>query len=423
MSVAGQKGIDDGSKYGHGKDSIECVRSLSISREFVKQGSYDQALPYWQVVFNECPLASKNIYLDGVKIYKYLIEKETDDVRTDSYLDTLMLIYDQRIKYFGERSNVRSRQGIDLLRYGRSKTTNIMKAYNLLDEAIEIEKSGSTEAALASYFSSSIILYQNKYFTSGKVIQDYLKVNTYLYSKLPDDGAMQVLNAINENLIDQGPDNCDTLSFYLSKEIDTHKGDSIFLRTLIVLLENRKCTESEIYANVLTTYQKLRPNAQLSAKNALLAYKKGDYNKAIEYYRQALTLENNQDNKAGHYFGLASCFSSLKNKPEAREMALKSIEIKPGWGEPYLFIGQLYASSKDDCASIKLPNSIYWIAVDMFIKAKNVDPSITEHANTLISTYSKYYPNREEAFFENIHSGNSFTVGCWINEITQARFN
>jgi hypothetical protein len=46
----GQTGAEDGSRYGHGEDSIRCVRNLSLYREFVRNRDYDMAYPYWQNV-------------------------------------------------------------------------------------------------------------------------------------------------------------------------------------------------------------------------------------------------------------------------------------------------------------------------------------------------------------------------------------
>ena len=74
-----QRGIDDGSQYGHGKDSIRCLTNISLYREYARQKLYKDALPYWRLAFAECPGASKNIYIDGVKMYKYYIEKEKDE--------------------------------------------------------------------------------------------------------------------------------------------------------------------------------------------------------------------------------------------------------------------------------------------------------------------------------------------------------
>jgi len=47
-----QKGVEDGSKYGHGEDSIQCLKNLSLYTELVKQDRYDEAMPYWETAFN-----------------------------------------------------------------------------------------------------------------------------------------------------------------------------------------------------------------------------------------------------------------------------------------------------------------------------------------------------------------------------------
>ena len=420
-TASGQKGVEDGSKYGHGEDSIRCVRNLSISHDFVRQRNYITALPYWRVVFDECPLCSRNIYLDGVKIYKHLLDETSDDQEISSLLDTLMLIYDKRIQYFGETANVRGRQGVDLLRYGRNETSNIERAYNYLKEAIDIDKGSTSQPVLASYFSSSLILYQNGVITADNVIRDYIQVTNLI--KPTNKDLIELKEAIDDNFIKQGPNDCDTLIAFFSKELENKKDDVSFLSMLVALLEERDCTESELYFSSLQLLHKNAPDANLAFKNAVVAYKLNDYSLAIDYYQQALNLDTNEDSKADYYFGMAASYGSLNNKSKARELALKTIEIRPGWGDPYILIGQMYADSKNECSSIQLPNSIYWAAVDKFLQAKVVDPSVTERANSLILTYSRYFPNKEEAFFENVHEGNTFTVGCWINETTKARFN
>ena len=71
-----QKGIEDGSKYGHGEDSVLCIRNYSLYSEYYKQKNYEDALPYWRMVFNDCPKVSKNIYQHGANMYKFYIIQE-----------------------------------------------------------------------------------------------------------------------------------------------------------------------------------------------------------------------------------------------------------------------------------------------------------------------------------------------------------
>ncbi len=66
--VFGQKGVEDGSRYGHGEDSIRCIKNLSLYREYVKQKNYEPALESWKIVYRECPKASWYIYIVGISM-------------------------------------------------------------------------------------------------------------------------------------------------------------------------------------------------------------------------------------------------------------------------------------------------------------------------------------------------------------------
>jgi hypothetical protein len=87
-----------------------------------------------------------------------------------------------------------------------------------------------------------------------------------------------------------------------------------------------------------------------------------------------------------------------------------------------MFIGDLYANSANQCTGDDLGGkTVFWAAVDMYVKAKNADPSVTEDANAKISQYSRYYPAATDLFFRDMQEGASYTVGCWINENTTIR--
>jgi tetratricopeptide (TPR) repeat protein len=427
-TLQAQTGVEDGSRYGHGEDSIRCVRNLTLYREAIKQRDSDRALPMWKIPFDECPESSKNIFLDGIKLYREILDKATDDLSKKNALDTLMLIYDRRIEYYQDVGNVRGRQGVDLLRYGRTDIKNIEVAFNYLKESIEIEKSKASEAAIGSYFSASIVLFQNNVFPANQVIEDYLMVTTLVDEMIKKDprkekGLRDLKASIDENFVNDGPGDCKTLIDFFSVQVEPKKTDPDFLRMLTTLLRNRNCTDSELFYSASKYLHEQAPTAESALNIAIMEFNKQKFESAATYYQQAINLETTEDKKADYYFGMAACNSELKNKVKSRELALKASAIRPSWGEPYILIGQLYADSRNDCSSITLPNAIYWVAVDYFIKAKTVDLSVEEKANKLILVYSGYFPNKEEAFFQNVTEGNSYSVGCWINETTKARFN
>ena len=424
-----QKGVEDGSRFGHGEDSIQCITNLSLYREYARQGDFKSALPSWRRVFRNCPKATKNIYIDGARMFQDFIEEnQNDEAKKGAFVDTLMMIYDQRIKYYDGRSNVRGRQGVDLLRYRRNDGIQyIQQAYNYLDESIQADKAHVSEPVMATYISASLTLFQEKKIDQNRAISDYMLISDIINKDLQARPNNSTLNAIktsiDNNFAADGPSDCDTLKTYFSKEYQTRSDDADFLEMLTTIMKNNSCTDSKLFYDASTKLQALKPSAESAANIALMAYNNGNYKEAVTYYKQAIQLETDVMKKADYSLGLALTQSKLGQYSDSRDNALKAEQLHPNWGEPYILIGQIYAESQNQCSNITLPASVFWVAVDKFTEAKKVDPTVEEKANKLIITYSKYYPKKEDAFFQNVHEGDTYTVGCWINEKTTARFN
>ena len=50
-----QKGVEDGSRYGHGEDSVRCIKNISLYRENTKHGNYDMAVSYTHLTLPTTP--------------------------------------------------------------------------------------------------------------------------------------------------------------------------------------------------------------------------------------------------------------------------------------------------------------------------------------------------------------------------------
>lgn len=66
-----------------------------------KAGNFKDAYDFWKIVYDECPAATKDIYLYGVKIMGWKIAQEKDPAKKKALIDDLMSVYDKRVKYFG----------------------------------------------------------------------------------------------------------------------------------------------------------------------------------------------------------------------------------------------------------------------------------------------------------------------------------
>jgi len=427
IAVFAQKGVEDGSKYGHGDDSISCIKNLSIYREYAKHEDYDDALPSWRLVYNECPRSTKNIYIDGAKMYNKSIALAKDNPATrDALIDTLMMIYDQRIKYFKQKGSVLGRKGVDLMRYKRKDPEKVKESYGYLKESVEILGNSSSAPIIATFMLACYSLYEKEILTDMQVIDDYSMVSDiidYQLGKKPDDANLNIVkNNVDINFIASGAPTCESLIAYFKGKYEEKKSEVNFLRKAVTFMGTLDCEDNPFYAEVAEELYLNDPSAHAAYSLAALFVIREDYNKAYKYYQEAVEKEENPEVKADYYYQLGVITNTKLEKPqEARGYGLEAVRLKPTWGDPYILIGDTYVASKNCFEDDFEKTTIYWAAVDKFIKAKSVDQAVSKRANERISTYSRYFPDVETIFFYSLKEGDQYTVGCWINEKTTVR--
>ncbi|MEE4214817.1 MAG: hypothetical protein V2I34_07095, partial [Bacteroidales bacterium] len=131
----GQKGIEDGSKYGHNEDSVNCRKNLSLYKTYYDQQNYEMALSFWRKAFFECPRSSSNLHLHGINMFKTLYT----NTKERAYIDTIEMIYDARIKYFNRKSYYLGRKGMDIFDMAEGDLELVKLANATLEDAIETD--------------------------------------------------------------------------------------------------------------------------------------------------------------------------------------------------------------------------------------------------------------------------------------------
>ena len=150
--------------------------------------------------------------------------------------------------------------------------------------------------------------------------------------------------------------------------------------------------------------------------------KKDKIDNAIAYYEKAINVSINDEIKAICNYSIAKLLHKQHNNYiDARTYAREAIRLKPNYGLAYILIAKLYASNPVGGDSFE-KSMTYWLAIDVLNMAKLADPSIATEAQTLIDSYSKLCPKKEEAFMHSITEGKTVWIGGWIKETTHARF-
>jgi tetratricopeptide (TPR) repeat protein len=431
----GQKGVEDGSRFGHGEDSIRCLENLSLYSELVKQDRYDEAYSYWKVAFNECPLAFLNLYLHGERIMEHKIETASDDSTKEKYYQELMQVYDQRMKYFGDRKKrgtpyIKGKKAIAMLEYKKEESEVQKEAYNLLNESIFDLGAASQPAVLALFMTTTLSMYSSGFLDSEDVVNNYTTITDALNTQLENSQKAEYKEVL-ENLSAQieglfarsGAADCETVQEIYTPQLEENKDDLAWLKRVNRLLARGLCDDSELLYTVSEYQHELEPSSSSAYGLARMNLENGNTERAIEYFKEAINLVENDNQKAEYFYQLAFLQLSQENFAEARSNARKAIEFKPEWGEPHLLIGDAYARSANIIGDNEFEHkTAYWAAVDKFIKAKSVDPEVTEEANKKIDYWMQYFPTKDEIFFrDDYEEGATHTVGGWIGEQTKVR--
>jgi len=421
------------SKYG--ADSVKCVMNNSLYYEFYKQWkssgykneSWKDAVKPWRWVFNNCPQSTINIYLHGEKLMEELINNESNKDKKEKYIDTLMLVYDKRIQYFGKEGYVLGKKGVDLYKF---RPTAYEESYEILKKSIALEQNNSSGPSLIYYFRSAEKMVKAGKADTALLVDIYDETSTIIDANIKEYEAKgKTKNVTNWENIKGNIElsfepyaTCkDLISIYTVKFNDTPE-DVDLLKKITKILDKKDCTDSDLFFQATENLHRLEPTAKSAELMGKMYIKRGEYNKAAEYLQQAISLYEDDNDRADANYLLAVVYMQLKQYSKARSHCYETIKIRPNDGKAYILIGDMYASSAKECGDNDLTTKVaYWVAVDKYYKAKSVDESVTELANTKINTFTQYFPALETIFFYDLKKGDSYTVGCWINETTTVR--
>ncbi len=423
LPTISQKGVEDGSKYGKGQDSINCIKNLSLYREFFKHNNYKDAISPWRKVFDECPSSSERMYVEGVTMYKSFIESENQAERIESMIDTILLIYDRRAEYFGGEGNIYGRKGVDLLRYRRTDPEDIYEAYGYLKNSIELEKNKSRDAVMVTFINASISLNKAGKLSDNQVIEDYFLV-TAIIDKLLDKSSRwpRAKASIDELMLSSGLLTCDALNKYFGPQFEANKTDRAFLEKVINFYTATGCDRSDMYVAASEQMYEIEPGPESAHQLARLFIAKSDFAKASLYLQEAVRGENiDSETKAEWYYELALVTRFNQNYCDAIRYAREAVSLNSNHGKAYIVMGDAIIDSRNNLGEDFETRTAFWVAADKYAKAMSVDPTVKEEASKKLNDYASQYPDKEEIFFRDLNDGDAYEVKGCINETTTVR--
>lgn len=458
--ASAQNGITNEFRFGQGEDSVRCIETITIVNVNLNNKDYATAYESWKTIFNEFPVARVDTYTNGVKLLTELIKKESDPAKKEAYIQELLSIYDQEIKYIDKLQAITKtklsagqllgKKALAYMQYYKDAPVDTM--YNMLAKSVEMEKGMSEYAVTERFMKYSALKYKQDKSHSEQIIDDYLNASIYIvevldkyhdniersekkyqeegnprdslnaiaYGKMIDASRISKSN-IDAYFINSGAASCEDLSKIYAPTLEANKENIEYLNKVLSVMSMLKCTNEDTYLTAAEYALAIEPTAKAAMGCGYRYYKKGEIDKAIEFFDQAIELEASITTKAELCYKVGLIQYSLNNYAKARAYANKALSFNSKYGQPHILIAQCYGAANKWSEDDLMNGCTYFLCLDRLDRAKAVDPSVKREADKLFAIYSKHTPKIEDLFMRGYEAGNVINIGGWINESTKIR--
>lgn len=396
----------------------EAKRRFALSVDAMSADKFREAANALSWLMKNVPELYDGLYINSYKAYEELAEATSDEAKKNVLLDSMFIAFDLKAKYYELSDLEVNNKAYRYYKYWKSnkeKMTDAIAAY----EAAYKNPAEVINNNLVSYM--DIIRRAKAYgidIPNDKVFDVYTQVMETIDLKEQNgedaDRLEKYRTTVNSLLtMTMGDDlNCDFINNNLAPKLNTDPNTKLAKKVFSLLL-NQGCSESPYFLTAAEIIQKDEPTEGIAKVIAQRAFVNEEYDKAISFYNEAISLSKDPEKKADLLLDLTSVYIKMGNKAEARKTALQAAETNTASESQALtLVANMYMNSFDQCAkkvSQVEDRAIFMAAYDLYQKAGNSEGMAQAKAQ---------FPTVSDVFTANKKEGESIRVGCWINVST-----
>lgn len=395
------------------------IEKNALYSDMLTAERYEAAKKPLDWLLRETPDLNPSIYIQGVKVYENLAEITTGQ-QQENIQDSVVLLYDLRMKYFNDVENVTNRKANDAYNVWKNRKDKYKDLFELHKEAIEMLGANGYISNTVHYMDAT-----RRYKLTGGPITDLDVIE--IYDQVQDILDEMLANGENEQNIQKAREYIEKL-FNASVTIDCNMIDEKLYPKFVEdgkKLEDAEqivkfalaggCTGSESFLDAAKIVQENSPEFGLARMIAIRSKANNDLETAEEYFKEALKYTEDNIKTADVYVELADVASKLGNRSQARSYAYDALDADPSRKEAYTIIGDLYLKSFQDCKGgedVVKDRAVYIAAYEMYQKGG---------ATKRMSVAKEQFPSNEDIFNYDYEIGDEVQVGCWIGETVQVQ--
>lgn len=364
-----------------------------------------------------------SLYIQGIELFDKLATLEKNADKKKAYIDSLMIIYDLRIKTCGDEANVFNRKALSFVKHNANAQP--VETLEILDKAFEMNGNNILESTIVPYFHVVRLNFLNKKVSEDDVLTRYDKLIEIVDAKIQDaqskgkpvDKLQKMKEDLEQLLLNTVTINCDIVRSKFVPKFKANPNDIDIARKIFTFMLKDKCTDDPVWLEAAeAVYNSGEKNCGLAKNLGIIHLSKENYDKAEKFLKEAQSICTEGSDKAEILLYLGSVEARKGNRSGAREFYRQAAAADAGTAkQAYEKIGDLYLNSFDVCKKLEsrvTDRLVYLIAYDYYAKAGD---------SKKMAIAKDGFPSKEEIFTENIENGSKVTVGCWIQEATTIR--
>ncbi|NNF33306.1 MAG: tetratricopeptide repeat protein, partial [Saprospiraceae bacterium] len=375
---------------------------------------FDAASKNLEWLLENTPDLNSSLYINGVKIYKELEKAATGDKKKE-YQQRVMDLYDLRIEYFNSEGDVMNRKAYDAYKFYKDDKTKYEMLYGFFEKTYELNGNDVGSQNLVAYMD---VIRRYK-LTGGdlsddQILEKYDQVTQIIdYKTANGEDAAKMAKTkdfVDRMLTSMVTIDCEFVIGSLGPRLKEDPEDLGMAKKIMSLSLTAGCTDDPIFLDASMVVQEKEPTYGVAKVIGKKMAADKDYDGAEKYYGQALELADDNMKKADIYYEMGVMYSQRGMKASARTNFYKCVEADPARTKSFKLIGDLYMTSYDECKrdeSKVEDRAVFIAAYNMYRKAGDERSMANAQAQ---------FPSIEDIFTENYSEGDTFKVGCWINE-------
>ena len=401
-------------------DTLECKRQMSNANTFLKQNAYGDAYASWRYTYCNC-LKGENdqewIYKAGADIFRHSIKSTPSEEKETLFhlSDSIITLYENWGQAYSERkASTLSGMATYMFLYQSDSSERLKRAREYFEESFLLAPENTSHSSMVYHLASVQKLLRLQLASSSDLAKTYLNMTRVILEKLDQTEIRVKKWQSTQNTLDRIISTslpCSTLSLELQTLINKEPADHGLLKQLVAVLGKMNCSEED-QMPWITSLCALEPNAECKMLLGDASYRQNKFQEAKRHYQEAINLSDSAAEKSETLLKIAQCLDreqmpSNKILPTVNE----AIALNPENGNAYFIKAGLYAQLIQECTNEFDQKAGYWVVVDYYSKAKDVDPDLDAKCAAKIEIYRAYYPEQEELFFQTDTEGNTLKAG------------